>query len=368
MQRELDKKIWFCTLMIIGIGLVTLFSATHDNVRVTQEIFYDQLYCAIGGVVIMFLLGKVDYRRFYDMAYVIYFLNILLLLWVMFMGRHALGAKRWLQIGGISFQPSELAKLALILVLGRYFSNLKPMLSFGFFSKTQAVVRHLLIPLAITGILMILIFKQPDLGTSLMFLGMFIIMVFVSGLDYSVFFSFIGLCLIAAPFAWNIIKPYQKDRILVFLNPNIDPLGAGYTIIQSKIAIGSGQILGKGWLAGTQNQLNFLPERHTDFIFSVVGEEWGLIGTLTILCLYFILVMTSLQIASQVKDRFGTLVTVGIVSILTLQVVINIGMVMGMFPIVGIPLPFLSYGRTSFLNFAVMMGFLLNLSKKRTIF
>lgn len=368
MQRDLNRKIWFCTSMIISIGLITLFSATHDNVRVTQEIFYDQLYCAIGGTLIMYILGKVDYRRFYDAAYVFYFLNIFLLLLVMFLGRHALGAKRWLQIGGFSFQPSEVAKLSLILVLGRYFSDLKPMLSFGFFSKTQELVRQLIVPLIITGALMIPVFKQPDLGTSLMFLGMFVVIVFVSGLDYKVFFSFIGLCLIAAPFAWHIIKPYQKDRILVFLNPNIDPLGAGYTIIQSKIAIGSGQVFGKGWLAGTQNQLNFLPERHTDFIFSVVGEEWGLVGTLSILCLYFILIMTSLQIASQVKDRFGTLVAVGIVSILTLQVVINIGMVMGLFPIVGIPLPFLSYGRTSFVNFAIMMGFLLNLSKKRTIF
>jgi len=368
MQRDLNKKIWFCTVMIISIGLITLFSATHDNVRVTQEIFYDQVYCALAGIVIMYLFGKVDYRRFYDGAYVFYFLNIFLLLWVMFLGRHALGARRWLQIGGLSFQPSEIAKLSLILVLGRYFSNLKPMLSFGLLSKTHAFFRHLVIPLVITGALMILIFKQPDLGTSLMFLGIFITMVFVSGLDYKIFFGFILVCLMAAPFAWHIIKPYQKDRILVFLNPNIDPLGAGYTIIQSKIAIGSGQIFGKGWLAGTQNQLNFLPERHTDFIFSVVGEEWGLIGTMSILCLYFILIMTSLQIASQVKDRFGTLVAVGIVSILTLQVVINMGMVMGLFPIVGIPLPFLSYGRTSFINFAVMMGFLLNLSKKRTIF
>lgn len=368
MQRDLNKKIWFCSVMIISIGLITLFSATHDNVRVTQEIFYDQVYCALAGIVIMYLFGKVDYRRFYDGAYVFYFLNIFLLLWVMFMGRHALGARRWLQIGGLSFQPSEIAKLSLILVLGRYFSNLKPMLSFGLLSKTHAFLRHLVIPLVITGALMILIFKQPDLGTSLMFLGIFITMVFVSGLEYKIFFGFILVCLMAAPFAWHIIKPYQKDRILVFLNPNIDPLGAGYTIIQSKIAIGSGQIFGKGWLAGTQNQLNFLPERHTDFIFSVVGEEWGLIGTMSILCLYFILIMTSLQIASQVKDRFGTLVAVGIVSILTLQVVINMGMVMGLFPIVGIPLPFLSYGRTSFINFAVMMGFLLNLSKKRTIF
>jgi len=170
------------------------------------------------------------------------------------------------------------------------------------------------------------------------------------------------------PFGWHVLEGYQKDRLLVFLNPNIDPLGAGYTIIQSKIAIGSGQIFGKGWLAGTQNQLNFLPERHTDFIFSVIGEEWGLAGTLLLVYFYFRLISNSLKIAEQVKDRFGTLVTVGIVSILALQVVINMGMVMGLLPVVGFTLPFVSYGRTSFMVFLIMMGFLLNLSKRRTIF
>lgn len=368
MQRDLDKKIWFFTMTIVGVGLVALYSATYDNVRVTQKIFYDQLLCAGLGVIIMYALGKVDYRRFYDIAYGFYIFNVLLLVMVLVMGRHALGATRWIQVGGISFQPSELAKLALILALGRYFSNLKPMLSFGLGSKMQAVFRHFLFPLGMTLLLMLLIFKQPDLGTSLLLLGMFMVMVFVSGVDYRVLGVFIGMGILASPFAWLVLKPYQKDRLLVFLNPNIDPLGAGYTIIQSKIAIGSGQLFGKGWLAGTQNQLNFLPERHTDFIFSVIGEEWGLVGTIALVALYFGLIMTSLQVASQVKDRFGTIVTVGIVSIFTLQVVINIGMVMGMFPIVGLTLPFVSYGRSSFLVFAIMMGFLLNLSKKRTVF
>jgi rod shape determining protein RodA len=176
------------------------------------------------------------------------------------------------------------------------------------------------------------------------------------------------LCLSIVPFAWNILKPYQKDRLLVFLNPNIDPLGAGYTIIQSKIAIGSGQLFGKGWLSGTQNQLNFLPERHTDFIFSVIGEEWGLVGAVILISLYFVLIQTGLTIASQVKDKFGMLVTVGIVSILAIQVIVNVGMVMGLFPIVGFTLPFVSYGRSSLLIFVVMMGFLLSLSRKRNIF
>ena len=368
MKRDIDKQIWLYTCLIVGFGLTALFSASHENVRVSHEVFYDQLFCAAFGLGIMYLVGRIDYRKFYDLAYFFYGINAVLLIWVLFSGRHALGATRWIEIGGFSFQPSELTKLALILVLGRYFASRRPTLSFDILSQAQLVLRDLVIPFLITSFLMVLIFKQPDLGTSLLMFGIFLAVLLVSGIDYRYYFSFVGVCLAAMPFAWHILKPYQKDRLLVFLNPNIDPLGAGYTIIQSKIAIGSGQLFGKGWLSGTQNQLNFLPERHTDFIFSVIGEEWGLAGTLILVYFYFMLIWSALQIAEQVKDRFGMLVTVGIVSILALQVVVNIGMVMGLFPIVGLTLPFISYGRTSFLVFAVMMGFLLNLSKKRTIF
>jgi len=368
MQRDLAKKIWIYTVAVISFGLVALYSATFNNVRVPQSIFYDQLIFAFVGLIIMYLIGKIDYRNFYDAAYVFYILNVFLLVWVLFSGRDALGARRWMDMGPISFQPSEFTKLSLILVLGRYFSDRRPKLSFGFLSGAQMFCRDILFPFILTTILMFLIFKQPDLGTSLLLLGIFFTMVFVSSADYKFILGFLGFCMMCVPIGWNFLKAYQKDRLLVFLNPNIDPLGAGYTIIQSKIAIGSGQIFGKGWLAGTQNQLNFLPERHTDFIFSVIGEEWGLVGALFLVTLYFLLINTSITVASQVKDKFGTFVTIGVVSILLLQVIINIGMVMGLFPIVGLTLPFISYGRSSFLVFIIMMGFLLNLSKKRTIF
>ena len=368
MRRDLGIKIWLCTVLIVAIGLVALYSATHGNVRVPQEIFYDQLFCALIGFVIMYFLGKVDYRKFYDVAYALYALNIGMLIFVLIGGRHALGARRWIEIAGFSFQPSELTKLALILMLGAYFSDRRPKLPYGFFSRAQVFFWDLVIPVIITVIPMFLIFKQPDLGTAILLFGIFLVMLFVTEIEYRYLFGLIGMCVVALPFAWNFLKSYQKDRLLVFLNPNIDPLGAGYTIIQSKIAVGSGGIVGKGWLAGTQNQLNFLPERHTDFIFSVIGEEWGVIGALLLVTLYFLLIQSSLAIANQVKDKFGVFVTMGIVAILTLQVVINIGMVVGLFPIVGLTLPFVSYGRSSFLIFIIMMGFLLNLSKRRTIF
>lgn len=368
MKRNLDQKIWLYTILIIAFGLTALYSASYENVRVPRSIFYDQLIFSLIGLGLMYLIGRMDYRKFYDAAYIFYFVNILLLLMVLIGGRDALGARRWLQLGPITFQPSEITKLSVILVLGRYFSDIRPRLSFDFLTKAQAFFFNLLVPFFMMALLMLLIFKQPDLGTSLLMFGMFMVMLFASGIEYRYYFGFITFCLMLVPFGWHVLESYQKDRLLVFLNPNIDPLGAGYTIIQSKIAIGSGQIFGKGWLSGTQNQLNFLPERHTDFIFSVIGEEWGLIGAMFLIYLYFRLIDNSLIIAEQVKDRFGTLVSVGIISILVLQVVINIGMVMGLCPVVGLTLPLISYGRSSFLVFLIMMGFLLNLSKRRTIF
>ena len=368
MNKNLQLKIWFFTALIVLMGLVVLYSASYQNVRVTQKVFYDQMICAGAGFILMMILSYVDYRRFYDLSYVLYGATVFLLILVLISGRYALGAQRWFSIGGFSFQPSELAKLALILALGRYFSGRRSAVSFSVRSMGRTLGGDLIWPFLITAVPMLLIFKQPDLGTAILHMGIFLVMLFVSGLEYRYILGFLTLCVSVTPFAWHVLKPYQKDRLLVFLNPNIDPLGAGYTIIQSKIAVGSGQFLGKGWLSGTQNHLNFLPEQHTDFIFSVVGEEWGFLGAVFLLVCYAGLIETGLKIAGQVKDKFGTYVAVGIVGILALQVVINVGMVMGLCPVVGITLPLLSYGRTSFMVFMIMMGFLLNLSRRRTIF
>ncbi|MFP4472353.1 MAG: rod shape-determining protein RodA [Candidatus Omnitrophota bacterium] len=369
MRRDIGMLIWGSLVMIIGIGLAALYSAAFDNIRVSQDVFYDQLIFALIGLVITFILSRTDYRITFDIAYIFYGIVVLMLVAVLVAGRHALGATRWLSIAGISFQPSEIAKLAVILALARYLSSCKPALTFSWHDFWGGVLwQDMLVPFLITAVPMLLIFKQPDLGTALLFIGIFVAVLYASELDVRYVLSFLGLCLLMVPFGWQILKPYQKDRLLVFLNPNIDPLGAGYTIIQSKIAIGSGQVIGKGWLSGTQNQLNFLPERHTDFIFSVIGEEWGVVGTLLVLFCYAVLIFAGLKVAEQVKDRYGTLLAVGIISILTLQVVINIGMVLGLCPVVGLTLPLISYGRSSFLIFMIMMGLLLNLSKRRTIF
>jgi len=352
----------------MSIGLAALYSASFQNARVSNDVFYDQLRCAVVGLVLMAILGRLDYRKFFEAAYPFYIVNLLLLIAVLLGGRHALGAQRWIECGFLSFQPSEMTKLAVILMLGRYFTSRRPSLSFTLGSWFQNIFRDLLFPFFLTLLPAVLIFKQPDLGTALLILGIFFVMLFVSGIEIKKFFWFLVFCSSFIPFGWHFLKQYQKDRLLVFLNPNIDPLGAGYTIIQSKIAIGSGGFFGKGWLAGTQNQLNFLPERHTDFIFSVIGEEGGLIGTIFILFCFFALIHCGLTIAEQLKDKFGTLVTTGIVTILAFQVTINVGMALGLCPVVGITLPLVSYGRTSFMIFVMMMGFLINLSKRRTIF
>ncbi len=365
-MRKSGLEIWGATVLIIVAGLAALYSASFDNVRVSRAVFVNQAFSAAVALVLLAAASRMDYRRFYDAAYPLYGVTVGLLLWVLLMGRHALGAQRWLVIAGISFQPSELAKLALILALARYFSDRRA--GALFHGRRMGLWGGLILPGILTLVPMALIFKQPDLGTALLCFGIFVVMTFISGLAWKRLAGFGGVCLAAMPFAWHVLKPYQKDRLLVFLNPNIDPLGAGYTIIQSKIAVGSGGLFGKGWLAGTQNQLNFLPERHTDFIFSVIGEEWGLLGACFLLLCYGVLLTGGLRIAERVKDPFGLYVAVGIVGILGLQVVINIGMVLGLCPVVGLTLPLVSYGRTSFFVSVVMIGFLLSLSRRRRVF
>ncbi|MDE2027061.1 MAG: rod shape-determining protein RodA [Candidatus Omnitrophica bacterium] len=364
----IPRAIWLHTLIIIVIGLLALYSASYNNDVVGMGVFYDQLSCALLGILIMFVLSRGDYRKFFDVAYPVYGISVFFLFLVLVMGRHALGATRWFSVGGVSFQPSEFSKLAVIFFLGRYFSQRRPKLSFDVSTPLRDIWGDLIWPLVLTLISVGLIFKQPDLGTAILVMGIFMVMLYASGIPWKVFAALLGLLGLMMPLAWHVLKPYQKDRLLVFLDPSHDPLGAGYTITQSKIAVGSGELLGKGWLSGTQSQLNFLPERHTDFIFSVIGEEWGLVGSLILIYCYTVIIYCGFKIARHNKDPFGQLVTIGIVSILAMQVVINIGMVMGLLPVVGITLPLISYGRTSFMVFVILIGFLLNLSRKRAIF
>jgi rod shape determining protein RodA len=299
----------------------------------------------------------------YEGAYVFYGVILFLLLVVLFFGRKILGAQRWIQFWVFTFQPSELAKLSLILTLAHYFSK-KSITKFKSSLFSLNFIEAVIIPLIITVIPMALIYLQPDLGTSLMLGLLFLGILFSSGIKIQYIISLITAGLLSIPFIWPFLKEYQRNRLLVFMNPNLDPLGAGYTIIQSKIAIGSGGLLGKGFASGTQSQLNFLPERHTDFIFSVIAEEWGFVGSIILLVLYFLLMYRIISLVYRIKEPFARFLCLGTSMIIILHVIINIAMTIGICPVVGLPLPFISYGGSNLLVNFTLLGIILNIQKR----
>jgi rod shape determining protein RodA len=315
------------------------------------------------------LIGVINfpYQKLYDFAYPLYSLSLLLLGLVFFLGHIKLGAQRWLSLGGLTFQPSELAKITSILTLARYLSY-KSASSLQPAAYIKGIWGGLIVPLLIIFVPTFLIWEQPDLGTSLMLLIIGFCILYVAGIRTKFLIWIVIMGIILLPLIWYGLRDYQRERIFVFINPHLDPLGAGYTVIQSKIAIGSGQIFGKGWLSGTQNRLNFLPERHTDFIFSSLGEEWGFCGALTLVLLYYLLIREGLKIASQTNELFGKLLVTGIVAMLSFQIVINIAMTIGMMPVVGLPLPLVSYGGSSVLVTFISIGILINVGMRRPVF
>jgi len=274
-------------------------------------------------------------------------------------GRVAGGSRRWIAVGPVSIQPSEFMKLALVITLARHFSRTV---------ERRLGLRAAVLPLVLTAIPAAAILAQPDLGSAAMLLVVSVTMLVLGGVQLRWLGAMAAPVVVAAPLLWRHLKAYQQRRILTFLNPEMDPLGAGYHVIQSKIAVGSGMMWGKGFLRGTQNHLNFLPEQHTDFIFSVFAEEWGFIGTTLLISLYLALVMRGLVIAARGRDRFGVLLVLGLTSIIFWQAVINVGMTTGLLPVVGIPLPLFSYGGSSLLCLLIGIGLAMNVSMRRYYF
>lgn len=364
MNKSINNRIILITISLMSIGLVAIYSATlQSSLEGAKLIFYRQIIWVVIGITTLLVTSNLNYRRFYEIAYLLYPISIILLVIVFVLGREIYGAQRWLELGWFNFQPSEFGKLAVILFLSRYLSQKK-----NYSGKISKIWQGLIVPLFFAAIPMGLVFLQPDLGSAALIFLIFLILVFLSDIELKQLLIFIGLIIAAIPFMWHFLKEYQKDRLLVFLNPNVDPLGAGYTIIQSKIAIGSGMFWGKGWLSGTQNQLNFLPERHTDFIFSVIGEEWGFLGAMVLIILYFLLLNEAMQIARHSKDKFASLLAAGVISLIAFQAIINISMTLGIFPVVGLSLPFISYGGSSLVIFCFLIGTLLSINKRRIIF
>jgi len=307
----------------------------------------------------MMLIFLVDYRVISEGAYVIYGISVALLVVVLFYGYTTHGSQRWISLGGFSFQPSELMKLTIILALSRYFDDHK--------SNESYTLKELFIPFLIVLVPFVLILRQPDLGTALILMIIFASMVFFIGMNWKSFAVVLTGSLMLMPIGWHFLKDYQKDRLITFLNPENDPLGTGYHIIQSMIAVGSGGIFGKGFLKGSQTQLKFLPEQQTDFVFSVFAEEWGFAGALVLIILFMSLILWGMKIALHSRDLLGTLIAFGITALISWEVFINIGMVLGILPVVGIPLPFLSYGGSAMIVLLTAIGLLMNVSVRRFI-
>lgn len=341
-MKKIDYQIIALTLAIFAIGILFQYSVSYQkDVPVLYNSAFKQLVWVLIGLAIFALVLRIGYRRIISVSYYLYAIILFLLIAVLIFGRERFGAQRWIHIGAFNLQPSEFTKLSLILTLAYYLGRRNDrLLSFKSF----------LVPFFLTAVPAIFILRQPDLGTALLLFPTLLAMLYVFGIEVKYILGFFLTGVLSLPLLWNFLRPYQRQRLLVFINPNMDPLGAGYTIIQSKIAVGSGRLFGKGWLAGTQNYLNFLPERHTDFIFSVVGEEWGFVGAIALLALYFLLIKRMLLILDTTENAYGRLLVTGVVTMFFLQVIINIGMTIGLFPVVGITLPLISYGGSSLLT------------------
>jgi len=347
-------------LLIASIGILNLYSTTSNGEISGTPLYLKQIFWLMIGLAVMITIALIEYRFYSDFAYIIYVAAFFCLLVVLAYGIITSGAQRWVRIGAISFQPSEFVKISLILALAKFFHR-SP-------RRDGYSLKDLSLPFFLLLLPMGLILKQPDLGTSIILLLIFVsVLLFVRVRWASLLALMIG-GLSVLPLLWRFLKEYQKKRIITFFDPDMDPLGAGYHIIQSKIAVGSGGILGKGFLKGTQCKLGFLPEQQTDFIFSAFTEEWGLIGSLFVVGLYFALILWGLRIAVQSKDRFGAILAFGVVSMLFWHVFINIGMVLGIMPVVGIPLPLFSYGGSFLISTLIGIGLLLNVSMRRYLF
>ncbi len=348
----------FCIIMLSLIGIITLYSAANGNINpwaIKQCIRFGIFF------VVMIILALIDIKIYLKYSYIAYFLTLLLLISVEISeyGYTGMGAQRWIDLKLFKLQPSELMKIALVLVLAKYFHSCS-------LQKIESI-RGIVAPLLMALFPAALIILQPDLGTALMLLFTMMVVFFVVGVQWWKF-ALLGVsALIMAPIAWQFLHQYQKNRVLTFLNPERDPLGTGYHIIQSKIALGSGGIFGKGFLSGTQSHLNFLPEKHTDFIFTMLSEEFGLIGGSFVILLNLIIIAYGYIFAFRTTSYFAKLVIIGLNTNYFLYVFINIAMVLGLLPVVGIPLPLISYGGTVMLSVMASFGIILCMDVNRHV-
>ncbi|MBI2880843.1 MAG: rod shape-determining protein RodA [Candidatus Tectomicrobia bacterium] len=356
---QLDWVLITVTLLIAATGVTMIHSATYPKGAELQGLYLRQLSWLGVGVLAAALLLLTDYRVVHRYGFLLYGIALVLLILVPVLGKTVSGAKRWLALGPIRLQPSEFVKLAVVIALARHFSDED--------RRGLLRLRDLGIPTVLILVPALLVARQPDLGTALVIVLVGLVVILAAGLRMGTILA-LGVSLAAAaPVVWLFLKGYQKERVLTVIQGG-DPLGAGYHGIQAKIAIGSGGLLGKGLLAGTQSQLHFLPEQHTDFIFAVLAEEAGFAGSMWLLTLYAILVIQGINIAFRSRDLSGTLLAAGVVGLLSLHIILNIAMTSGLLPIVGLPLPFMSYGGSALVVDLLAIGLLLNIRMRRFTF
>jgi rod shape determining protein RodA len=366
---KLDRRVitnfdWISLLlvtMLSVIGIFTIYSATRSPVTGEMPTFYlRQASWLTFSLLILMIFVAFDYIWLARIAYPLYGLGMVLLVLVFLIGRTGMGAQRWLNLGVFSFQPSEVFKLIFIITLSRYLTNIPGTVGLKDFFKAF---------FALAAVPVLLIMKQPDLGTAVILGLIFLLVILIRGLERKVIILLVVVGLISIPFLgdvlWSGLKDYQKSRLVVFLEPDVDPSGIGYHITQSKVAVGSGQFLGKGYMQGTQGPFRFLPEKHTDFIFAVYAEERGFLGSALLLLLYLAFILRGIDTARKAKDEFGMLLATGISCMFAIYFCVNVGMTLGIMPVVGVPLPFMSYGGTALLTNFIAAAMLVNVRTRR---
>lgn len=360
--KRVDWMLFILVLILATIGTLTLYSATSDPGSITQNTFLlkQLIFFGVGFFVIAVCL-LFDYRILEHFAYIIYGINILLVLGTRWAGVMRNGQRLWYDFGIVAFQPSETMKVALVLALAKYFHARE-------YSGSLSL-RELFGPMAIVLGATAAVTSQPDPGTGMIIFLMGLSMVLFFGIKRNIIFTTLIVGLLASPFAWKYgLAQRHRDRIKVVFDPSLDPQGKGYNSLQAIIAVGSGQFAGKGFNQGTQSQLGFTPEGYTDFIFTVLAEEWGWLGSLVCMVLYLLLIYRCVWAAAYSREKFGALVAIGVAAMLASQAIINISMVIGLFPIVGIPLPLLSYGGSSVITVCLAIGLVLNIGYRRIMF
>ncbi len=357
--RNIDIVIIITIVLLITIGLLAIASATGvTHSGITKNVKIQVIAFVLGTIAILIILF-IDYNNFGDNHKLIYIVNIILLLSVFVFGSKIKGAKSWIDFGPMSFQPSEAVKIGFILCFAKFLESRKNKLDK--LTEVAPALLYISVPIA-------LIQLQPDTGTVLVYVFIAALMMFAAGLNYKYIIVSIGTLIASAPILWFfVLKTHQKNRFLAFINPASDPMGKGWQVLQSKTAIGSGQFWGKGLFNGTMNNLGFIPERHNDFIFSVIGEELGLIGGVFVILLFLLLLFRCIHIAKVAKDDYGMLICVGVMAMYLFHVFENIGMTIGVMPVTGIPLPFISYGGSSLLFNMIAIGLIINVGMRRQV-